>query len=320
MKDYKAIKSSLADFLETYKKEAEDPNRAALTPEDIKEGKPATTEVDKGDGTQQGAAGTETTKEIKANLPPGTAVGEGASTATSPEAKAQTEFSPATTTESGSPEDDMEEYANQPEALKKAAAAQIRFEVGLMNMIDNLFETQASKTASEDDVVQSIQQAAQAWKQHHIAQVMEAFGCSAKVASDVLDELAVQDPEAVLPPEALSDEDADGILAAAAEADAAGAEGELEGDEGDEPSEEDLQDAIVEAINTMEAEGMPQEEIMAEVMAETGLTEEDMVETIIEGLQEQGLSDEDIQELADEVDALQAEGVTPEDLAATLQG
>ena len=79
------------------------------------------------------------------------------------------------------------------------------------------------------------------------------------------------------PPEALSDEDADGIFAAAAEADAAAAEGELEGDGRRRAVRGDLQDAIVEAINTMEAEGMPQEEIMAEVMAETGLTEEDMV-------------------------------------------
>ena len=75
MTDYNKTRSALADFLSEYGKLAEDPNRAGVTPDELKEGKPQTEEVNKGDGMDQGAPGTEMQKEIKENsVPEGTSV------------------------------------------------------------------------------------------------------------------------------------------------------------------------------------------------------------------------------------------------------
>ena len=49
------------------------------------------------------------------------------------------------------------------------------------------------------------------------------------------------------------------------------------------------------------------------------ITPEDLMETVVEDLREQGLSDEEIVDVAETVDQLQAEGFTPEDLAEALQ-
>ena len=347
MRDYAEIKSTLANFLATYKKEAEDPNREALVPEDLKEGAPATTEAPKGDGKDQGAAGKETAKEIKNSLPPGTAAGEPPTltdttdNATAPEGI----VNPATAKVSESPEDDMARLDNQDVALKKASAAQIKFEVGLMNMIDRWFDQAASKTAAdeatkvaadEDAVAKGIIQAATAWKNHHINQVVQAFGCSPKIASDMLDQLAEEDPEAILPPEAISEEEADDVLAAAAEADAASAADTVDpeqaaelgdglaaegapGAEGGEGSDEDMQAALEEAVVELRDQGLSPEEILSGVMEASGMAPEDMIDAVVTEMKGQGLSDEEIADLADQVDQLQAEGVTAADLMASME-
>lgn len=309
LNDIKGMKNTLDRFLAVYRKEAEEEKglNADLAPN----------EENVDEVASQGAAGKAMTAEVKKSVPPGTEVG-GAVTSAG-DVTGDKVVNPETPATTEAPDEDMETLEMNNPALKKACAAQIRFEAAVMDMIDKLFEQEASKTAAEKHTTTSPEEAAKAWHQAHVTQLVNAFGVTPKIANEMLAELAETDPEAVLPPEALSEGDADAILAAAAEEDALAAapEGEPEAPAGDEDAEAIA--ALTEAIESLEAEGFSQEEIVGTLMEETGVTPEDMMETVVEDLRSQGLSDEDIAGIAETVDQLSAEGVTPEELAEALQ-
>lgn len=308
MNDYGKMKALLHEYLEDYKKEAEDekdPNETA--------------------GVTQTGLGKEMTEDAKEDLPEGTAAGESASTEGDSSGESQI-VNPPVVHKSDSPEEDEEVLEDK--ALKKAAAAQIRFELGLMHMIDRAFETEAVKTASDvstyEDYGLTAKEAAEAWRGVHLQQIMEAFDVGPKTANEMLDQLAEEDPAAVLPPEAFSDEDADDILAAAAEADA---EEALDEDYDDYDDYEDggdvdevLVGALAEALEDMQDEGLSQEEALATVMEELEIEPEDLMEAVVEDLREQGMEDDEIMEIAELVEELSEDGVTAEELAEILSG
>ena len=150
--DRKTTKAMLANFLETIyePKEAEDPNRPATTPDDMKEGKPATTEVSKGDGTDQGAAGKEMTQEVNKTAP------QGSSVATAPENSGDStavgiDAPPAVTT-SESPADDIDKMDNVDPRVKEAAqyrASFLRLGNSVIDFIDKQWDANAAKNASD---------------------------------------------------------------------------------------------------------------------------------------------------------------------------
>lgn len=309
MNDYTKMKATLEKYLTEFKKEAEatDPNE---------------TKAD--EVGSQGEAGKAMTKEIQDNLPAGTAVGGVNSTAGTSDGEPKV-VNPVTPQTSEDPGDDM---ALLDANTKKAHAAQIRFEAGLINMIDQLFEAEAAKTAAEQAAktasaprtTSSVEEAARAWRVNHVEQVMKAFGLDAKRANEIVDALAETDPAAVLPPEALTDGDADAILAAAAEADAQAALGEGDGADGGEEDEAAAVEAIAEALGELQESGLSQDEAIAAILEEVGATPEDLAEIVVENLHEQGLGDEEITNLAATVEGLQAEGATPEEIMAALSG
>lgn len=301
MNEYEKMKKTLNNFLTEFKKEGTE-----LAPNE--------TLVGQGDGDGQGAAGKAMSDDIKANIPAGTATGGGQTTSSiaSPETGI---VNPQTVKKSETPGDDMAILEN--ESIKKASAAQVRFEVGVLNMIDRMFNEQASKTASDNQSgASNVEESAKAWRKYHISQIKGAFGCSWKEASELVDQLAEEDPAAVMPPEAMSGQEADDILAAAAEGDAASADGGDGGDGGAE--DEEAVAALTETVEMLQEQGHSQEEVMQIIMDETGLTPEDLMDTVVEDLRAQGLGDEDIAGIADEVEAMQADGVTPEELAEML--
>lgn len=311
LNDIKGMKNTLDRFLAVYRKEAEEEKglNADLAPN----------EENADEVASQGAAGKEMTAEAKKGVPAGTEAGGTATSAG--DVTGDKVVNPENPETTEAPDEDMDTLEKNNPALKKACAAQIRFEAAVMDMIDKLFEQEASKTASEQRTTTSPEEAARAWHQAHVAQLVNAFGVTPKIANEMLAELAETDPEAVLPPEALSEGDADAILAAAAEEDALAAApeaaGEPEAPAGNEDEEAVM--ALTEAIESLQAEGFSQEEIVGTLMEEAGVTPEDMMETVVEDLREQGLSDEDIVSVAETVDQLSAEGVTPDELAEALQ-
>lgn len=314
LNDVKSMKNTLDRFLAVYRKEAEEGLNKNLAPN----------EENTDETSGQGEAGKAMSADVKAAIPAGTDVG-GATTSAG-DVTGDKVVNPESPTKTESPEEDMAVLEQNNPALKKACAAQLRFEAAVMNMIDNLFEQEAAKTASAPMTTLSVEEAAKAWHDAHVDQLVNAFGVSPKVANEMLEEIAETDPAALLPPEALSEDDADAILAAAAEADAAEA-GEAEAGEAevtDQDSTEAVADeeavaSLTEAIQELEAEGFSQEEIVGTLMEDAGITPEDLMETVVEDLREQGLSDEEIVDVAETVDQLQAEGFTPEDLAEALQ-
>ena len=137
--------------------------------------------------------------------------------------------------------------------VKKAYAQNYLLGNRLMDVIDRQFEAANayaySKQASDEDaqLAYAIKCAAEAQKEQHVAQVMQLLGCSAKVANDLLNQVAEEDPEAVMPAESMDEADADEILAQAAQedADAAQDEADAEAEEGDgEVDEEALAEEI----------------------------------------------------------------------------
>ena len=319
MTDYEKSRAALQDFLNTYGKLAEDPNRAGLVPEDIKEGKPQTEEVNEGDGSKQGAAGKETAADIKANVPAGTSV-EGnrvnAGDSTSGP-KVVGEYSVET---AENPEEDIEKMESVDASVKKAYAQNIRLGNRLMDVIDREFEKanyMAQKHASEEEqLVYAIKQAAEAQKEMHVAQVMELLGCSAKVANELLNQVAEEDPEAVMPAETMDEAEADAILADAAQEDA---EEAMDYEEADEDIDQEALAAELEnTIAELEQEGYDQNEIAGAILESAGVTEDDVAEFIAETLTNEGLSPEESAALIEELQALQEEGVSPEELQAAL--
>lgn len=309
LNDVKSMKNTLDRFLAVYRKEAEEGLNKNLAPN----------EENTDETSGQGEAGKAMSADVKAAIPAGTDVG-GATTSAG-DVTGDKVVNPESPTKTESPEEDMAVLEQNNPALKKACAAQLRFEAAVMNMIDNLFEQEAAKTASAPMTTLSVEEAAKAWHDAHVDQLVNAFGVSPKVANEMLEEIAETDPAALLPPEALSEDDADAILAAAAEADAAEA-GEAEvvdQDSTEAVADEEAVASLTEAIQELEAEGFSQEEIVGTLMEDAGITPEDLMETVVEDLREQGLSDEEIVDVAETVDQLQAEGFTPEDLAEALQ-
>lgn len=334
MTDYNKTRSALADFLSEYGKLAEDPNRAGVTPDELKEGKPQTEEVNKGDGMDQGAPGTEMQKEIKENsVPEGTSVegdrkNDGVSNG-GPKVEGSYNV-----TVSESPADDISKMENVDPAIKKAMAQNILLGNRILQVIDQEFERaniQASKTASENDMIQGIISAAEQMKESHVRQVMEAFGCDSKTANDLMDTVAMSDPTAVLPPETMSDEDAEAILneagadaaladeaaaAADADAEAAGAEA-VDGEE--VPDAAAIEEELAGVVDQLSQEGYSEDEIATAIMDEMGITQDDVVNMVMDEFKNQGLSDEEAAQVVEELAALQEQGVTPEQLAAALE-
>lgn len=309
LNDVKSMKNTLDRFLAVYRKEAEEGLNKNLAPD----------EENTDETSGQGEAGKAMSADVKGAIPAGTDVG-GATTSAG-DVTGDKVVNPESPTKTESPEEDMAVLEQNNPALKKACAAQLRFEAAVMNMIDNLFEQEAAKTASAPMTTLSVTEAAKAWHVAHVNQLVNAFGVSPKIANEMLEEIAETDPAALLPPEALSEGDADAILAAAAEADAAEA-GEAEVDDQDSTeavADEEAVASLTEAIQELEAEGFSQDEIVGTLMEDAGITPEDLMDTVVEDLREQGLSDEEIADVADTVDQLQAEGFTPEDLAEALQ-
>lgn len=334
MTDYNKTRSALADFLSEYGKLAEDPNRAGVTPDELKEGKPQTEEVNKGDGMDQGAPGTEMQKEIKENsVPEGTSVegdrkNDGVSNG-GPKVEGSYNV-----TVSESPADDISKMENVDPAIKKAMAQNILLGNRILQVIDQEFERaniQASKTASENNMIQGIISAAEQMKESHVRQVMEAFGCDSKTANDLMDTVAMSDPTAVLPPETMSDEDAEAILneagadaaladeaAAAADADAEAADEEaVEGEE--VPDAAAIEEELAGVVDQLSQEGYSEDEIATAIMEEMGITQDDVVGLVMDEFKNQGLSDEEAAQVVEELAALQEQGVTPEQLAAALE-
>ena len=337
--DYNKTRSALNDFLSQYGKLAEDPNRAGVTPDELKEGKPQTEEVNKGDGTEQGAPGTEMQKEVKENsVPEGTSVeGERKNDGNSDSGpKVEGTYN---VTVSESPADDISKMDNVDADIKKACAQNILLGNRILQIIDQEFENMNAKVASEQDMmIQGIIAKAEEMKESHVRQVMQAFNCSAKVANDLMDTVAATDPTAVLPPETMSEEDADAILAeAAASADAAGAEdaaaaadadvaaatapegGEaVAGAEGEVPDAAAIEAELGQVVDQLSQEGYSEDEIASAIMEEMGITQDDVVGMVMDEFKSQGLSDEEAAQVVEELAALQEQGVTPEQLAAAL--
>lgn len=348
--DYSKVHGRLRDFLDHYgKKVAEDPNRTAPSEEDLKEGKSQTTEVNKGDGTKQGPAGTEMAAEVKANSVAGTgnSVEDGVKNTGAPEyrenAKA-TETSPVA--ESPSPEDDLEKMKNIDPAIKKAYAQQFVLENSVMNVIDRYFsdktasqeqpKSEEGQEFSEADVKQAadIISTAEAYKRAHIEGLCKSLNITAKVANDILNQVADENPAAILPPEAMTDADAEAIMAEAAAADAAGVEGGAPGveegaPEGEVPVEEggETDDAALTeqiaaelepVIAQLTEEGFSEEEIASAILEEGGITEEDIVAMATDELVNQGYTPEESTELIQALGELQQQGATPEELAEVL--
>jgi len=325
--DFHRTKSALTDFLATFQKLAEDPNREGVEPDDVKEGKPQTDEKDLGDGTAaQGAAGKETSAEIKANsAPSGTSVegehtnaGEASAYVKDPKAN---NTSPTTTAES--PAEDIDKMDSIDPSIKKACAQQIILESRIMDILDRQFNDMAAKTAAEAEVQEAaaIIAAAQAYKAAHVKGLSEAIGCTAKVANDILNQVADEDPTAVLPEDTLSDADAEAILAEAAAADAAQAEGAQEFTDEDEAAlAEQISAELQPIIEEMQAEGYSDQEIVSAILEEGGISEEEVVDLAIGKLVEQGFTPEESAELIQSLGELQQQGATPEELAAVLGG
>lgn len=339
--NYTRVHENLRNFLDSYKKVAEDPNRGTVTPEDLKEGEPATTEVSKGDGTNQGPAGTEMANEVKTNsVTNGTSVENGVKntgTAEQP-VNAANNKAPSTTTES--PEDDIDKMKNVDPAIKKAYAQQLVLENSVMDVIDRHFRAKTASTAKAAPVqngfsAQDIKEAseiirvAEAHKRAHIAGLSRTVGCSAKVASDILNAVADENPAAVLPADAMSDADAEAILAEAAAADAEGAGMEGAGMEEGIPAEdgedvdevaraEEIAAELEPVIEQLASEGFSEEEIASAIMEEGGITEEDVVAMAMDELAKQGFSEEESVELIQALGEMQEQGATPEELAEVL--
>lgn len=343
--DFHRTKSALTDFLATFQKLAEDPNREGVQPDDVKDGKPQTDEKDLGDGTAaQGAAGKETSAEIKANsAPAGTSVegertnaGEASAYVKDPKAN---NTSPTTTAES--PEEDIDKMDSIDPSIKKACAQQIILESRIMDILDRQFNDMAAKTASasrapvaktaaeaEVQEAAAIIAAAQAYKAAHVKGLSEAIGCTAKVANDILNQVADEDPTAVLPEDTLSDADAEAILAEAAAADAEAAQAEgapAEGapeitDEDEAALAEQISAELQPVIEEMQAEGYSDQEIVSAILEEGGISEDEVVDLAIGKLEEQGFTPEESAELIQSLGELQQQGATPEELAAVLGG
>lgn len=337
--NYHDTKEALTDFLARFQKLAEDPNREALEPEDMKEGKPQTEETDKGDGTAaQGAAGKETSQDIKENsTPPGTSVEGDRKNTGAPAAMENaksTNMSPVK--ESESPDEDIDKMKNVEPAVKKACAQQIILENRIMDILDRKFQEYANKNASaqaEDKqeqpaskeaadayVAAQIIEAAEQHKAAHVQGLVKELGCSAKVANEILNQVADEDPEAILPADTLSDEDAEAILAEAAAEDAALAEEAALGEDVGAVDPAEIEAALTPIIEEMKAAGYEDGEILQAILEEAEISEEDIVETAIEQLVSEGLSEDEALEVIQSLGELQAQGATPEELAEILSG
>lgn len=347
--NYKDVHSKLRNFLDQYKKIAEDPSRTAPTEEELKEGKSQTTEVNKGDGTKQGPAGQEMAAEIKANsVGTGNSVEDGkTNTGKSPDdGNMATNTSPVST--SPSPDADIDQMQNVDPALKKAYAQQYVLENSVMDVIDRYFN---SKTASQQQQTKEdleikeaadIVRTAEAYKLAHIRGLSKALGISPKLANDILNQVADENPAAVLPPEAMSDADAEAVLAEAAAADAGAAvpeqalagagsaegegEGGAESDEGGEGGEGEDEGAMTQqiaaelepVIKQLGEEGFSEEEIASAILEEGGVTEDDIVEMAVGELANQGYTEDEAVQIIESLGQMQQGGATPEELAQVL--
>lgn len=279
--------SVLESFLDEFglmPKKAEDPSRPALTPEDVKEGKPQTTEVDKGDGgaQEQGALGKEMANEVKQ------VAGEGGSVENAPENSGDSTAvgikDPVDYSVSQSPDEDINKMENVPDEVKQANiwnASFIRLSNAVVDQIDQIFEENAAKNASEDAADKAaLIKRAQEMKALHIDFLVKNYGCTPKQANDILNDVADNNPAAILPPETIAPEEADAIIADAAAQDAGAAPAEDGGaplEEGGAPEDGDIDAQIDAFIQEAQAQGLSDDEIadaleqaVQEVSAEEG--------------------------------------------------
>lgn len=287
--NYKTTRQSLDMFFGSFGQDpklAEDPSRPGLTPDDMTEGKKQTDEADKGTGNagEQGALGKEMANEVKNVAPSGASVENAPSNGGDSTAVGIT--APPAVTESPSPADDISKMDNVDPRVKEAAAEYATFyrlSNAVVDLIDGYFDHNAAKNASdlaakEAADRQAIQQRAVEMKQAHIAFLCDRTGCTPKEANDLLNKLADENPAAILPPEALTDEEINATLADAAAQDAAAAGVPPEGGapvdggapvEGGMPGEGEVDPQMVEevqsVIDELQQEGFTEEEIQGAI-------------------------------------------------------
>lgn len=266
-------------------KVAEDPNRPGVTPQDMTEGKHQTDETDQGTGNKehQGELGKDMAQEVASSTAPGTSV-ENAPENSGDSAANGIKDKPAVSV-SESPADDISKMDNVPPEVKEAAAQYAHFyRLGnaVVDMIDKYFDENAAKNASdlaakEAADVQAVQKRAAEMKAAHIDYLCQQSGCTPKEANDFLNKLAEENPAAILPPEALSDEEIQTTLADAAAADAAAAgEGAAPLADGGAPAPEGgaaPEDEIDQVIGELQAQGFSDDEIANALEAAIAETE-----------------------------------------------
>lgn len=282
--NFKTTKQVLENFFAEFSgdpKVAEDPNRPGLTPQDMTEGEHQTDETDKGTGGKdvQGQLGKDMASEVAATSAPGASVETAKEN--SGDSAANGIVDPPTVSVSNSPDQDLSKMDNVPPEVKEAAAQYARFyRLGnaVVDMIDQYFDANAAKNASEPSAkeaadIAAVQRRAYEMKAADINYLVQQTGCTPKEANDLLNKIAEENPAAILPPEALSDEDVQTTLADAAAEDAAAADPTVLGEDG----------------------GMP---------VDGGAAPEDEIDQVIGELQQQGFSDD---EIADALEAAIAE-------------
>lgn len=312
--NYKEVHGKLRDFLDQYQKIAEDPERKAVSEEEMTDND----NVER--NPKQGEAGKEMAEEIKNNdVRTGNSVEDG---------KKNTGNAPAPEDEDGHPKDKPKFVETTPEealstmknvdpALKKAYAQQYVLENSVMDVIDRYFTQKTAATAEdlETEEAANIIAAAEAYKTAHVKGLSEAYGINPKVANDILNQVADENPGAILPAEALSDEDAEAILAEAAALDAEEA-GAVAPDEA--VATEDIAAALEPIVGQMIEEGYSEDEIAAAILEEADITEEDIVEMAISELGNQGYTEEEAGDILEALGQLQEDGASPEELAELL--
>ncbi len=340
--DYKKVQAGLQDFLSQYSKVAEEETTVA-------------------DPTIQAAAGTETQKEIAANVPEGHSVQDAIENDGSSKEEPKVETAPIPKVETDDPSKDNEANGSEA-AIKKAHAQQYLLGTAVLKTIDTFFNNAATKEAAVEEVaapsefaqkvasvmaakqadntqLEEIVKTAESYKVAHVNNLVETLGVDIKVANEIMNQVAETNPEAILPPETMSPEEAEAIMAEAsadiegdpaaeesANAAMADAEGVLAPEEGVEeaPMEEGVDaDAMAAELEPVVAqlkeEGFEDEEIMNALMEEAGISDEDVVEFMAESLTEQGLAPEEAEGLIGELQELAAAGVKPEELAQMIE-
>ena len=344
--DYNKTSVAVRNFLDQFTVKV-----AATSGDEIKaqEGAAQTDEVKKGDGTSQGKPGSEMSTEVTANLPAGTSISGGKTNQEVTDAEAMIKKNlPAGTANTTAPKvivspdpSKDNEVNGTDESIKKAYAQNILLGSRILGVVERRFKAadaaQAAQTpealakkqaADEQAMFNDIVNAACEQKEIHVREVMKAFGVSAKAANDIMNEVASEDPTAVLPPDTMPPEQAESILAGAGGAPdptAARAVADDAGnasDAGAATGGGDLDPAMVQELQSkieeLKSEGFSEEEIAEAFLKDAGMSGDDLVNMLVEEFKSKGLSHEEAQQLVQELQSLQEQGVTPEQLQEVL--